>query len=274
MGTMRILDHTGTPRSPGISMTRRRSAPPKRSSNAKPHSRRWPSPAPSARPLSRRNGSGASTRPPKRSSGCDQYKGDDPVVPARRGHPRLGTPREAGRWRAPRRHRPSRPHSPDPARSHLPARRRPPGRRFVRLANGHVLTAEEVQRTDAKGRPRRSSSRCSTSDSGQTGEPTGILGRDPVRRRRSRSDEQPLASPAATGAVSCCAWYRRAPTSCPRRTSTSGHNCAQAVKNGLNAGFGGNQANSLHNGPQNYGPGLQQLGFTQLTARPINLGTL
>jgi hypothetical protein len=28
----------------------------------------------------------------------------------------------------------------------------PPGRRFVRLANGHVLTAEEVQRTDAKGR--------------------------------------------------------------------------------------------------------------------------
>lgn len=41
----------------------------------------------------------------------------------------------------------------------------------------------------------------------------------------------------------------------------SGHNCAQAVKNGLNNGFGGKQGDSLHNGPQNYGPGLENLGF-------------
>jgi len=41
--------------------------------------------------------------------------------------------------------------------------------------------------------------------------------------------------------------------------------CAQSVKNGLDAGFGGKQGETLHNGPQNYGPGLEKLGFV-----PIN----
>ena len=45
-------------------------------------------------------------------------------------------------------------------------------------------------------------------------------------------------------------------------STTSGHNCAQAVKNGLTAG--GLNGNSLHNGPQNYGPGLQSMGFNPI----------
>lgn len=45
-------------------------------------------------------------------------------------------------------------------------------------------------------------------------------------------------------------------------STTSGHNCAQAVKNGLTAG--GLNGNSLHNGPQNYGPGLKNMGFNPI----------
>lgn len=46
--------------------------------------------------------------------------------------------------------------------------------------------------------------------------------------------------------------------------TTSGGNCANATKKGLNAGFGNNSGNSLHNGPQNYGPGLEKLGFSPI----------
>ena len=44
----------------------------------------------------------------------------------------------------------------------------------------------------------------------------------------------------------------------------SSQNCAQAVKNGLDHGFGGNQGTSLHGGPQNYGTGLEKLGFVPI----------
>jgi len=45
----------------------------------------------------------------------------------------------------------------------------------------------------------------------------------------------------------------------------SGHNCANATKQGLNKGFGDLSGNTLHNGPQNYGPGLQKLGFVPIS---------
>ena len=44
--------------------------------------------------------------------------------------------------------------------------------------------------------------------------------------------------------------------------TTSGGQCAGAVKRGLVAG--GINGNSLHNGPHNYGPGLQDLGFVPI----------
>jgi RHS repeat-associated protein len=58
-----------------------------------------------------------------------------------------------------------------------------------------------------------------------------------------------------------------------RDKSTS--NCAQSVKNGLDAGFGGKQGETLHGGPQNYGPGLQQLGFTPISnTSPLKPGDI
>ena len=46
--------------------------------------------------------------------------------------------------------------------------------------------------------------------------------------------------------------------------TASGRDCANATKKGLNAGFGDNSGNTLHNGPQKYGPGLEKLGFAPI----------
>lgn len=52
----------------------------------------------------------------------------------------------------------------------------------------------------------------------------------------------------------------------------SGSQCAGAVKAGLTAG--GLDGSSLHNGPQNYGPGLQKSGFTPINTTSYKPGDI